>query len=102
MRTNSIDKKPWTSSVVDGPPIFIKTMAVGPFEPFTAGATVALPRRHCNAYAERAGVVEIVEVARLAARARGVRKAIVKVTSLGVKFVRCCYCRRMSRMAMGI
>jgi hypothetical protein len=30
--TNSLDRKSPTSSVVDGPPIFIKTIAVGPFE----------------------------------------------------------------------
>jgi hypothetical protein len=61
--------------------MFMKTMAVGPFEPVAAGvaagAIVALPRRHCDVYAERAGVVENVEVARLAARERGVRRAIV-------------------------
>jgi hypothetical protein len=77
-----MDRKPWTSSVVAGPPIFMKTMAVGPLEPVgaggAAGAIVALPRRHCDVYAERAGVVENVEVARLAARESGVRRAILK------------------------
>jgi hypothetical protein len=66
--------------------MFMKTMAVGPLEPVgaggAAGAMVALPRRHCDVYAERAGVVENVEVARLAARERGVRRAIVKGESI--------------------
>lgn len=34
--TNKRLKKPPTSSVVDGPPMFMKTIAVGPLEP-TAG-----------------------------------------------------------------
>lgn len=31
-RTKSLLKKSPTSSVVDGPPMFMKTIAVGPFE----------------------------------------------------------------------
>lgn len=30
--TKSLDRKSPTSSVVDGPPMFMKTIAVGPFE----------------------------------------------------------------------
>lgn len=47
--TNNLLRKSPTSSVVDGPPIFIKTIAVGPFEPVefcvTGGATVAMNER---------------------------------------------------------
>ena len=43
--TNNLLRKSPTSSVVDGPPMFMKTMAVGPWEPeaswVTGGATVA-------------------------------------------------------------
>jgi hypothetical protein len=52
--------------------MFMKTMAVGPFEPAGTGATVALPRRHCSAN------VDAFEVARFAARVRGARRAIGK------------------------
>ena len=45
--TNSLLRKGSTSSVVDGPPMFMKTMAVGPFDPVaswvTGGTTVASP-----------------------------------------------------------
>jgi hypothetical protein len=62
--------------------MFMKTMAVGPFDPVATscltGATVALPLRNCSEYAENAGV-ETVDVALFAARARGVRRAIVKI-----------------------
>jgi len=77
--TNSMERKPWTSSVVDGPPMFMKTIAVGPLEPVCGtGATVALPLRHCTPYAESAGLEDIEEVARFAARVNGVRIAIAR------------------------
>jgi hypothetical protein len=58
--------------------MFMKTIAVPFFGPVlcVTGATVALPLLHCALYAERAGVVVAVDVARLAARVKGVRKAI--------------------------
>jgi hypothetical protein len=60
--------------------MFMNTMAVGPLDPLgtsgLSGAIVAFPRRHCNPYACKAGV-DIVEVARVAARARGARRAII-------------------------
>jgi hypothetical protein len=73
-------RNPWTSSVVDGPPMFMKTIAVGPFAPGVTwvGATVALPLLHCELYDESTDVAGVVEVARLAARERGVRRAIMK------------------------
>lgn len=47
--TNNLLKKDSTSSVVDGPPMFIKTMAVGPFDDVpscvTGGTAVAKPAR---------------------------------------------------------
>lgn len=47
--TNSLLRKSPTSSVVDGPPMFMNTIAVGPLEPIescvTGGATVAILRR---------------------------------------------------------
>ena len=54
--TNNLLKKVPTSSVVDGPPMFIKTIAVGPFELVascvTGATTVAIERsgllRHCD------------------------------------------------------
>jgi len=77
--TNSMERKPWTSSVVEGPPMFMKTIAVGPLEPVCGtGATVALPLRHCTPYAESAGVEDIEEVARFAARVNGMRIAITR------------------------
>jgi hypothetical protein len=54
-------------------------MAVGPLEPVllcATGATVALPRRHCNAQLEAIGVAEGDTVARCAARTIGARIAI--------------------------
>ena len=46
--TNNLLRKPPTSSVVEGPPMFMKTMAVGPFEEVaswvTGGTTVAIVR----------------------------------------------------------
>jgi hypothetical protein len=60
--------------------MFMNTMAVGPLDPLgtsgLSGAIVAFPRRHCSPYACRAGV-DIDEVARFAARARGARRAII-------------------------
>lgn len=78
--TNNLLKKLPTSSVVDGPPMFIKTIAVPFFEPVlcVTGATVALPLLHCALYAESAGVAVAVDVTRPAARVRGVRRAIAK------------------------
>ena len=47
MRTNNLLKKSSTSSVVEGPPIFMNTIAVGPLEPaafcVTGGTAVASP-----------------------------------------------------------
>lgn len=47
--TNNLLKKDSTSSVVDGPPMFMKTMAVGPFDDIpscvTGGTAVAKPAR---------------------------------------------------------
>jgi len=44
--TNNLLRKSPTSAVVEGPPMFIKTMAVGPLEPVlswvTGGTTVAM------------------------------------------------------------
>jgi hypothetical protein len=37
--TNSLLKKSPTSSVVEGPPMFMKTIAVGPFEPAASCVT---------------------------------------------------------------
>jgi len=66
--------------------MFMKTMAVGPFDPVATccltGATVALPLRNCSEYAEKARV-ETDDVALFAARARGVRRAIAKVSMDG-------------------
>ena len=77
IRTDSILRKPCTSSVVDGPPMFIKTIAVGPLEPGVAcGATVALPL-HCELNGARWHVAEFTEVARFAARVKGARRTIV-------------------------
>lgn len=46
--TNNLLRNPPTSSVVEGPPMFMKTMAVGPFEEVaswvTGGTTVAIAR----------------------------------------------------------
>ena len=48
MRTNNLLRKSPTSSVVEGPPMFMKTIAVGPFEDvascITGGTTVAIVR----------------------------------------------------------
>jgi hypothetical protein len=78
--TNNLLRKLLTSSVVDGPPMFMNTIAVPFFEPVlcVTGATDALPLLHCALYAERAGVAVAVEVARLAARVKGVRRAMGK------------------------
>ena len=69
-----------TSSVVEGPPMFMNTIAVPFFGPvlWVTGATDALPLLHCALYAERAGVAVAVGVTRLAARVKGVRRAIVR------------------------
>jgi hypothetical protein len=81
LHTNNMLRKPWTSSVVDGPPMFMKTMAVGPFEPFGTGvgAIVALPLLHCKLYDEKMDVTGDIEVARFAARIQGARRAIVSL-----------------------
>jgi hypothetical protein len=75
-------RKPWTSSVVDGPPMFIKTIAVGPFEPGVTcvGATVALPLVHCALYEAKMDVAGVI-VARFAAREQDRRRAIVKIAT---------------------
>ena len=76
--TNNLLRKLPTSSVVDGPPMFMKTIAVPFFEPVlcVTGATDALLLLHCALYAERAGVAVAVGATRLAARVKGVRRAI--------------------------
>jgi hypothetical protein len=58
--------------------MFMKTIAVPFFGPVlcVTGATVAFPLLHCALYPERAGVAVAVDVARLAARVKGVRRAI--------------------------
>lgn len=58
--------------------MFMKTIAVPFLGPVlcVTGATVAFPLLHCAPYAERAGVAVAVDVARLAARVKGVRRAI--------------------------
>jgi hypothetical protein len=60
--------------------MFMKTMAVGPLDPVVlcaTGATVALLRRHCNAWLAVMGVAEADRVVRCAAaRERGARRAI--------------------------
>lgn len=54
MLTNSLLRKSPTSPVVEGPPMFMKTMAVGPLEPVascvTGGAKLAFPlfAVHCD------------------------------------------------------
>jgi hypothetical protein len=63
--------------------MFMNTIAVPFFGPvlWVTGATDALPLLHCALYAERAGVAVAVAVAgvtRLAARVKGVRRAIEK------------------------
>jgi len=51
-RTNNLLRKSPTSSVVDGPPMFMKTIAVGPFEPTkprdTSGTEVVKVRRRAT------------------------------------------------------
>jgi hypothetical protein len=79
--TNNMERKPWTSSVVEGPPMFINTMAVGPLEPGVVGETVALPLLHCELYADSIDVVGVVHVARFAARQKGARSAITIVST---------------------
>jgi len=49
MRTNKLLKKSPTSPVVDGPPIFINTIAVGPLElvaSWVTGGTTEAKERH--------------------------------------------------------
>lgn len=60
--------------------MFMNTIAVPFFGPvlWVTGATDALPLLHCALYAERAGVAVAVGVTRLAARVKGVRRAIEK------------------------
>jgi hypothetical protein len=82
--TNNLLRKSPTSLVVEGPPIFMNTMAVGPLEPVAScvtGGTGALPTRpatlafllfHCG----RIEVAGVVSVARLRTRERGARIAI--------------------------
>jgi hypothetical protein len=80
-----MERKPWTSSVVEGPPMFINTMAVGPLEPGVVGETVALPLLHCELYADSIDVVGVVHMARFAARLRGVRSAIAIILTIKKK-----------------
>jgi N-acetylmuramic acid 6-phosphate (MurNAc-6-P) etherase len=70
--------------------MFIKTMAVGPFEPVVDGATVALPLRHCDVYVDSSDEAGAVHVARLAARDNGARRAIVENVKAGGRLVYLC------------
>jgi hypothetical protein len=84
MHTNNLLRKSPTSSVVAGPPIFIKTIAVPLFDLggiwVAAGATLALPLLHCEAYdgvkADEAGDAD---AARVHARVKLERNAMVTV-----------------------
>lgn len=60
--------------------MFMKTIAVPFFGPVLCetGATDAFPLLHCTLYAERAGVAVAAGVTRLAACAKGVRRAIAE------------------------
>jgi hypothetical protein len=83
MHTNNMLKKLPTSSVVDGPPMFMKTTAVGPFELSCAagGATVAFPLLHreaCAGNSEAEAMEGLFSVARLHTWAKGARKAIAR------------------------
>ena len=89
MRTKSLLRKSPTSSVVDGPPIFIKTIAVGPFLPVescvTGGTGVANPRSwsallrcHNDDMVVIVGLLMVDRVALFASWLIGVRKAILE------------------------
>lgn len=84
VHTNSLLKKSPTSSVVDGPPMFMKTIAV-PFLELTGiwaadGATLALPLLHGEAYdGRRTDEAGDVAVARVHTRVMLERNAIVRV-----------------------
>lgn len=43
--TKSLERKPPTSSVVDGPPMFMNTIAVGPLDPVGVAGGVATEAR---------------------------------------------------------
>lgn len=59
--------------------MFMKTMAVGPFEPgATPGATVALPLLHRELYEGNTHIEGAIDVTRLAAHETGMRRAIVQ------------------------
>jgi len=64
--TNSLLRKSPTSSVVDGPPMFMKTMAVGPFEDVaswvTGGTTVAIDLLDEMAFCEGVSPVHVAAV----------------------------------------
>lgn len=86
--TNSLLKKSSTSFVVDGPPIFKKTMAVGPFDPVafcvTGGTVVARPLRWSLLYiVHPRDTARIPEVVVLSHIRRGMmkelRNAIIRV-----------------------
>lgn len=58
VHTNSLLRKSPTSSVVDGPPIFIKTIAVGPFDEVTSwvtGGTIVAILRNVSRHGLRLG-----------------------------------------------
>ena len=84
--TNSRLRKSPTSSVVDGPPIFMNTMAVGPFEPIafcvTGGTTVAWFLVHCADHIRGEVAGEGTE-ARLQSCVMGLRRAMVWLGSCG-------------------
>lgn len=87
--TKSLLKKPPTSSVVDGPPIFMKTIAVGPFELVAScvtGGTGVAKFRNWSAllrcHNEDVGVLVNLDIvdgeALFVSWEMGLRKAIVK------------------------
>jgi hypothetical protein len=80
-RTNSLPRKSSTSAVVDGPPMFRKTIAVGPFEPaascVTGGTAVAIPYLWLPPKARQLrGTGRMAEVAALAHTRREIAKGL--------------------------
>lgn len=65
----------------------MKTIAVGPFEPGVTccGAIEALPLLHCKLHDERIDVEGAIAVARVAAREKGARRAMVRVSRRSTK-----------------
>jgi hypothetical protein len=85
--TNNLLRKSPTSFVVDGPPMFMKTIAVGPFEPVascvTGGARVSAAKLflccHCGEQEVTANLEIGLKVARSKSWRRGCRRAILLV-----------------------